>query len=145
MFEKVEELKPHMGEDLSLVSNEALSRYLLEAKGLVEWIKDLEEEALSTILNGEEVPGFKAVEGRSIRKFKDQDRAMGMLEAKGYDEAILYERKPLSLSKLEKIVGKKDFSDILGEEIVKPQGKPTLVEESDKRKPYVKDMGFKEV
>lgn len=145
MFEKVEELKPHMSVDLSLVPNEALSRYLLEAKGLVEWIKDLEEEALSAILNGEEVPGFKAVEGRSIRKFKDQDRAMGMLEAKGYDEAILYERKALSLSKLEKLVGKKEFSDILGEEIVKPQGKPTLVEESDKRKPYVKDMGFKEV
>lgn len=145
MFEKVAALKPHMCEDLSLLSNEALSRYLLEAKGLVEWIKDLEEEALSAILNGEEVPGFKAVEGRSIRKFKDQDQAMGMLEAKGYDEAILYERKALSLSKLEKLVGKKEFSDILGEEIVKPQGKPTLVEESDKRKPYVKDMGFKEV
>lgn len=145
MFAKVEELKPHMAQDLALVSNQDLSRYMLEAKGLVDWIKDLEEEALATILAGEEVPGFKAVEGRSVRKFKDQDQAFGLLEAQGFDEAILYERKPLSLSKLEKIVGKKDFADILGDQIVKPQGKPTLVEESDKRKPYVKDLGFEEI
>lgn len=142
MFNAVEEVKPIMDKDIALISNDDISKYLLETKGIIDWIKDLEEEALNSILKGEEVPGFKAVEGRSIRIFKDQDKAFEILESKGYDEAMLYERKPLSLSKLEKLVGKKEFGTILDGQIIKPQGKPTLVEESDKREPFVKDLGF---
>lgn len=142
MFKAVQELKPVMDSDIGLISNNDISRYLKESTGLIDWIKDLEEEALSSILKGEEIPGYKAVEGRSNRKFKDTDKAMGLLEGAGYDEAVLYERKPLSLSKLEKLVGKKEFENVLGTEVIKPQGKPTLVPESDKRDPYVKDLGF---
>lgn len=142
MFKAVQKLKPIMDSDIGLISNEDIGRYLKETTGLIDWINDLEEEALSSILKGEEIPGYKAVEGRSIRKFKDTDKAMSLLEGAGYDEAILYERKPLSLSKLEKLVGKKEFESVVGSEIIKPQGKPTLVPESDKRDPYVKDLGF---
>lgn len=142
MFEAVEELKPIMEKDLALISNEDISKYLKETIGLIDWIKDLEDEALKSILAGEEIPGYKAVEGRSNRAFVDQGRAFEILQESGFDEAMLYERKPLSLSKLEKLVGKKEFGEILKGQIVKPQGKPTLVEESDKRDPYVKDLGF---
>lgn len=142
MFKSVEKLKPIMNSDIKLISNEDISRYLKESIGLIDWINDLEEEALASILKGEEIPGYKAVEGRSIRKFKDTDKAISLLEGAGYDEAVLYERKPLSLSKLEKLVGKKEFDNVLGTEVIKPQGKPTLVPESDKRDPYVKDLGF---
>lgn len=145
MFKAVQELKPVMDSDIGLISNDDISRYLKESTGLIDWIKDLEEEALACILKGEEIPGYKAVEGRSIRKFKDTDKAMGLLEGAGYDEAVLYERKPLSLSKLEKLVGKKEFENVLGTEVIKPQGKPTLVPESDKRDPYVKDLGFENI
>ena len=142
MFKSVEKLKPIMDSDIGLISNDDISRYLKESTGLIDWIKGLEEEALASILKGEEIPGYKAVEGRSIRKFKDADKAISLLEGAGYDEAVLYERKPLSLSKLEKLVGKKEFESVLGTEVIKPQGKPTLVPESDKRDPYVKDLGF---
>lgn len=142
MFKAVQDLKPVMNSDIKLISNGDISRYLKESIGLIDWIKDLEEEALASILRGEDIPGYKAVEGRSIRKFKDTDKAMGLLEYAGYDEAILYERKPLSLSKLEKLVGKKEFESVLGTEVIKPQGKPALVPESDKRDSYVKDLGF---
>lgn len=142
MFEAVEELKPVMEKDLALISNEDISKYLKESIGLIDWIKDLEDEALKAILAGEEIPGYKAVEGRSNRAFADQDKAFEILQESGFDEAMLYERKPLSLSKLEKLVGKKEFGEILKGQIIKPQGKPTLVEESDKRDPYVKDLGF---
>lgn len=145
MFSQVEELKPAMEKDLALISNADISRFLLETKGLIDWIKDLEEEALRSILNGEDIPGYKVVEGRSIRAFKDVDKALNILQAKGFDEAMLYEKKPLSLSKLEKLVGKKDFTEILSDEIIKPQGKPTLVEETDKREPFVKNLGFKKL
>lgn len=143
MFEAVEELKPVMEKELALISNEDISKYLKETIGLIDWIKDLEDEALKSILAGEEIPGYKAVEGRSNRAFADQDKAFEILQESGFDEAMLYERKPLSLSRLEKLVGKKEFGEILKDQIIKPQGKPTLVEESDKRDPYVKDLGFK--
>lgn len=145
MFKQVEELKPAMEKDLALISNGDISKYLQETKGLIDWIKDLEDEALSSILAGEEIPGYKAVEGRSNRTFRDVDKALEILEGHGFEEAMLYERKPLSLSKLEKLVGKKDFTDLLADEVIKPQGKPTLVEESDKRPPFVKDLGFEEI
>lgn len=91
MFKAVQKLKPIMDSDIGLISNEDIGRYLKETTGLIDWINDLEEEALSSILKGEEIPGYKAVEGRSIRKFKDTDKAMSLLEGAGYDEAILYE------------------------------------------------------
>lgn len=145
MFDAVEVLKPEMEKDLALISNQDISKFLIESTGIIDWIKDLEDEALRSILAGEEIPGYKAVEGRSNRTFKNQDQAFEILQSKGYDEAVLYERKPLSLSKLEKLVGKKEFGEILKDQIIKPQGKPTLVVESDKRDPYVKDLGFEAV
>lgn len=143
MFKVVEDLKG--GQDKETLTNAEISHYLKECDGIADRIKDLEEEALATILKGENIPGFKAVEGRSNRTFKDPNKAIGLLEKAGFDEAVLYERKPLSLSKLEKVVGKKEFGAILKDEIVKPQGKPTLAPESDKRKEFVKDLGFKKL
>lgn len=145
MFKAVETFKAQEDKDISLLSNEDIAKFLLESKGVIDWIKDLEDEALSSILKGEEVPGFKAVEGRSNRIFKDQDMAISILESAGFDESVLYERKALSLSKLEALVGKKDFAEILKDQIIKPQGKPTLVEVSDKRPEFVRDLGFKEI
>lgn len=142
MFQVVETIKPEMAKEIALLSNEEIATFLTASKGIIDWIKDLEDEALRSILAGEDVPGYKAVEGRSNRAFKDQDRALEILKGIGFDEAVLYERKPLSLSKLEKIVGKKTLGEVLEDEIIKPQGKPTLVEESDKRPPFVKDYGF---
>ena len=61
---------------------------------------------------------------------------MELIKAAGYEEAVLYERKAKTLSQLETMIGKKQFAEIVGSEIVKPQGKPTLVPESDKREPF---------
>ena len=74
--------------------------------------------------------------GRSIRVFDDTDAAFEDIQKAGYEEAMLYERKPKTLSELEKMIGKNHFAEIVGTHIVKPIGKPTLVELSDKREPY---------
>lgn len=142
LFSAVEELAEAKEKAVSPLSNADIAKVLTRAKGILDWVKDLEEEALRAVLAGETVPGYKAVEGRSNRAFKSTDRALEILKGAGYEEAMLYERKPLSLSKLEGLVGKARFKDLLGDEVVKPQGKPTLVEESDKRAPFVKDLGF---
>lgn len=109
---------------------------LYRGEQLVSWYNDLKEYALDAILAGKEIPGWKAVAGRSIRSFDDADAALEAIKAAGYDEAVLYERKPKTLTELEKLMGKKEFAEVVGSHIVKPMGKPTLVNQSDKREAY---------
>ena len=61
------------------------------------------------------------------------DTAFTALTKGGVNEALLWERKPLTLAQVEKVVGKKDFAALAGEYVVTRPGKPALVPESDKR------------
>ena len=76
------------------------------------------------------------VEGRSNRRFTDEDQVVATMKAAGYDEALLYERKLITLTKMEKDFGKKAVAEVLKDLIVKPQGAPTLAPEKDKRPAY---------
>ncbi len=116
-----------------LISAEEAGTALRRAGVIKKWIADLEEWALSELLSGGAVPGWKAVEGRSLRQFTDTDKAFEVMKAAGYAEEVLYERKPITLTAAEKLLGKKKFDEILSGYIEKPSGKPTLVPESDKR------------
>ena len=109
---------------------------LTRGKTLLAWFNDLEEYALLALLNGEEIPGWKAVAGRSNRTFTDHDAALAAVIASGYDEALVFERKPKTLTALEELMGKKDFAEKIGAFIYKPPGKPTIAPVSDKREPY---------
>ena len=111
---------------------------LQRAIALENWVKGLEEYAQDKLLQGGEIPGWKLVEGRSVRTITDTDKAFGVLTSSGYDSDLLYERKPLGLTALEKLCGKKKLTELIGSYITKPAGKPTLAPESDKRKPYSK-------
>ena len=86
------------------------------------------------------IPGYKAVEGRSVREWTDQQEAFSAAVQSGLDEEMLYERKPLTLSAIEKMTGKKQFAEIFTDYVHKPQGKPTLVLETDKRPVYQKKV-----
>ena len=119
-----------------VLSDADVGEMLTRAAGLVDWYNDLKDYALNAILSGKTIPGYKVVAGRSIRAFADADKALETIKAAGWDEAMLYERKPKSLAELEKLIGKKDFADLMGDQIVRPVGKPTLVDAGDKREPY---------
>ena len=120
-----------------MLSDEEVADLLIRAASLEQWYKDLKGYALSAILSGKTIPGWKAVEGRTDRAFSDTDKAIETLKAAGYEEAVLYKPKePLTLSALEKLTGKKKFTELVGDLVVKPQGKPTLVTKDDKRSPY---------
>ena len=121
---------------LNILTHAEIGDLLTRGKSLVAWYNDLEEFALKTVLNGEDVPGWKAVAGRSNRTFTNQDDAVAAVISAGYDEALVYERKPKTLTALEDLMGKKDFAEKIGAYIFKPLGKPTLVPVSDKREPY---------
>lgn len=120
-----------------VVSNEKLGDMLTKTDGIEQWIKDIKTYALDIVLKGEEVPGWKAVEGKSNRKITDIDKAFETLISSGVtEEAMLYERKPITLTDLEKLVGKTKLTDLIGNYIEKPKGAPTLAKESDKREPF---------
>lgn len=116
-----------------LISNEEMGQYLLQGADVAKWLSDLQDCALKECLAGKEVPGWKAVEGRGSRDWTDMDLAFDTLKSSGIDEAVLWERKPLTLAQVEKTVGKKDFETLVGGLVIKNPGKPALVQESDKR------------
>lgn len=109
---------------------------LQRARNLKKWVEDLEEYALSAALAGREITGFKAVEGRGSRDWSDLDEAFSVLQARGISEAMLWERKPVSVAALEKAVGKKVFAEAAKDLVTKKPGKPALVPASDKRPAY---------
>lgn len=85
------------------------------------------------LLNGGEVPGWKMVEGRAVRAFADQEAAFDLAKAAGVEEALLYERRPITLTALESLMGKKAFAETLESQITRKPGKPALVPEQDPR------------
>ena len=129
----LEEPKARM-EQGEVLTDAEIGDILLRAQMLENWVKGLEEYAQSKLLSGGEIPGWKLVEGRSVRTITDTDKAFGVLTGAGYDSELLYERKPLGLTALEKLCGKKKLTELIGSYITKPVGKPTLAPESDKRK-----------
>lgn len=106
---------------------------LTRGANLVEWYEGLRSYALQAILDGKEIPGYKVVEGRSVRAFRDTDAALQKLMDSGFDKAVIYDYEPKTLAQLEKIVGAKRFAELLGDQIVKPKGKATLTDEKDPR------------
>ena len=118
------------------LSDAEIGELLERGKALTQWYKDLEAYASEALLQGKPIPGWKMVAGRSVRTWSDQDAAFEAAKAAGYDEALLYERTPLTLSAVEKLMGKAAFAETLGSYVIKPPGKPTLAPESDKRPAY---------
>lgn len=119
-----------------LLTDEEIGELLIRLKPLLQLHKDLEEYATQALLAGKPIPGWKLVAGRSNRAFADQDAAIQAVIDAGYDEALVYDRKPKTLSQLEELMGKKEFAEKIGSYVVKPPGKPTLAESSDKRAVY---------
>ena len=125
---------PDLGKKPPLISNGQMGEYLRLGVGVAKWLSELKDCALAECLAGNEVPGWKAVEGRSTREWTDMDAAFEVLEKSGVTpEEMLWERKPLTLAQVEKMVGKRDFQDAVGSYVAVRRGKPALVQEADSR------------
>ena len=121
--------------DPKLLTPEEIAVSILPRMDAIKsWLTSVEEYTLQQALDGTRYPGYKLVEGRSVRKIADADAMLKALTDSGCKEEDVMRAPELrTLTDLEKIVGKKKLADIGGELIVKPAGKPTLVPESDKR------------
>ncbi|EFU2709382.1 DUF2800 domain-containing protein [Listeria monocytogenes] len=120
--------------DPRLLQPSEIAKVLGQVAELKSWVEDVKSFALKEAESGGiEFPGWKLVEGRSNRRYVDAEMVQAMLELEGYSEEELLSKKLISLTDMEKLVGKKQVSAILGDLIEKPAGKPTLVVETDKR------------
>ena len=125
---------PEYGKLPPLISNEEVGELLKQGAGVDKWLSDLKELALKECLAGNSIPGWKAVEGRGSREWKDLDTAFAKLESDGIDGAVLWNRVPLTVAQAEKTIGKKRFGELSkGIVLVKP-GKPALADETDRRR-----------
>ena len=116
--------------DAPTLSSDEIAAILPQIDTLVSWAEDVKSYALQQALSGERYPGFKLVEGRSIRKYTDETAVAAVVQNAGYDP---YEKKLLGITAMTKQLGKKKFDELLSGLVIKPQGKPVLAPESDKR------------
>ena len=122
-------------EDPQLLDNGEIAKVLAQANEIKSWIKDVESYATSELLKGNDLPGYKLVEGRSSRKITDEEGLAKVLVSSGYED--IYKPTQLeSLTNLEKYVGKKKFNELSEGYIEKPQGKPKIAPADDKRPEY---------
>ena len=113
-----------------LLTDEEVEEILSRVDDLVAWATDIKDYALQQAISGKEWNGWKLVEGRSNRKYTSETAVAGAVTDAGFDP---YERKVLGVTAMQKLLGKSRFEKLLAAYIEKPQGKPTLVPESDKR------------
>lgn len=114
----------------ALLDDEEIADILGKVDALSAWASDVKEYALQQAISGKNWSGWKLVEGRSNRKYTNDAVVAATVENAGFDP---YERKVLGITAMQKLLGKTRFEELLAPYIEKPQGKPTLVPESDKR------------
>ena len=118
-----------------LLTDREVSDILAMKDLITKWIKGVYDFAYEKALSGEKQwPGYKLVEGTSRRTITDPEAAAQTLLDNGYKEKDIFKPRELEgITNLQKVLGKKGVAKYLEAYIDKPEGKPTLVPESDKR------------
>lgn len=115
-----------------LLSDDEIEEILGKLDDLTHWANEVMAYAQDAALNhGKQWRGYKVVEGRSNRKYTDEDAVVAAAKAAGYTD--IFRRTLLPITEMEKLMGKQIFRAVLGDLIEKPAGKPTLVPTADKR------------
>lgn len=113
---------------------------------IISWAKGIKEYCLEEALKGTPMPGWKIVHGKSIRKWINESMVIDELKKTSHlTEDDVLEKKLLSPSKLEKIVGKVYFEARLSQLVDKPIGSPTLVKDSEERKEFSQKLTDEEL
>lgn len=131
------ELAKYEFSEPNTLSNLEIADILNKVDELTNWATDVKEYALLKAIDGEEFEGYKVVEGRSNRVITDKEFVAETLEDTGFKKEEIFKPQELvSLTNLEKLVGKKKLNSLIGSVIDKPPGKPTLAPITDKRQVF---------
>ena len=115
-----------------LLTDEEIEDILVRLDDLTKWANEIQAYAQSAAINhGKSWRGFKLVESRTNRKYTDEEAVAQAAKNAGYHD--IYKHSLITISEMERLMGKKTFAEVLGALVIKPQGKPTLVPASDKR------------
>jgi hypothetical protein len=109
---------------------------LKQEQMITGWLKAVKERALSQMLSGEEIPGYKVVEGRGSREWKDESAVEECLKSQGFTPDQYTKTEILSPAQMEKSISKKTVSTLLGPLLAIKPGSPTIALATDKREPY---------
>ena len=116
----------------ALLDDEEIAEVLRRSDELAKWAADVyafaQDEA---IIHGKQWPGYKVVEGRSVRKYSSEEEVIAAAQASGYTD--IFKKTLIGIGDMERLMGKEEFQRVLGSLVYKPQGKLTLVPDSDKR------------
>lgn len=116
----------------ALLDDEEIAEVLRRSDELAKWAADVyafaQDEA---IIHGKQWPGYKVVEGRSVRKYSSEEEVITAAQASGYTD--IFKKTLIGIGDMERLMGKDEFNRIPGAYVYKPQGKLTLVPDSDKR------------
>ena len=124
-----------------LLSDAEIEEILGKLDDLTKWANEIVAYAQDAAINhGKEWAGYKLVESRTNRKYTDEDAVIRAAASAGYRD--IYKKTLISITEMEKLMGKQTFKEILGGLVAKPIGKPTLVPASDKR-PAITTTGAK--
>nr|DAY20133.1 MAG TPA: Protein of unknown function (DUF2800) [Caudoviricetes sp.] len=132
--------------DPNIISLEDRAGYLARLGEIKSWVKHMEETSLELAYErGETIPGWKVVRSGSRRVIADVDAATERLQAAGYDESQFTTRKMAGVTDLDRLVGKKNLPEVLGDALQLTEGRPSLVPESDRRKAISKKQEVEEL
>lgn len=130
----------------ALMSDEEIAEVLSKADALKKWAEEVYTYAQNeAVVNYKEWPGYKLVLGRSNRKYTDEEDVAEAAQKAGYTD--IFKKSLIGITEMERLMGKKKFNEILGSLVYKPDGKVTLVPDSDKReavKTATAEADFKE-
>ena len=118
--------------DPDTLTDDQIATIVTHAGELKKWLTKVETFALAQANDGHTYPGLKLVEGRSVRRYTDEGTVAHIVE-EDTEHCPYKPREVLGITAMTKLLGKKRFDELLSDHIHKPEGKPTLVPESDKR------------
>ncbi len=124
------ELAKHEFRPAFLMSDEEVEEVLDKSEEFVEWINSVKEFALEDAIKGKRYQNYKLVEGRSNRKYVDDNEVIKKVQDAGFNP---FEEKLLTITQMQSRLGKSKFEELLGELVIKPKGKLALVRKEDKR------------
>lgn len=115
-----------------LLTDAEIEEVLSVLPDLTKWADEIYAYASDAAINhGYEWAGFKVVESVTKRRYKDEEAVAEAAKSNGFTD--IYRHSLIPMTEMKKLMGKTRFEEILGELIIKPPGKPTLVPMSDKR------------
>jgi hypothetical protein len=115
---------------------EQVAAVLAKESMISSWLKAVKERALASLLDGDEIPGYKVVAGRTTRTWADDLEVSGVLEKAGYKREEYTKTEVLSPAAMERALGKKKVAELVSGHILALPGAPTVAPASDKRPVY---------